>query len=106
MEGEHVTHFRVVVSEDQIDRMGCPTEHLVHMVPDSCRGCSITADVIFAVDVGEMTIEQIDHEDHRVAIGTTSGPFGRRTLSRVVAFAYEHPDPVFIKGWFDDLQPA
>jgi len=106
MEGEHVTHFRVVVSEDSVERMGCPVEHLFKMAPDSCRGCSISADVIFAVDVGEMTIDHTVYKDHRVAVGTTSGPFGRRTLSRVVAFAYEHPDPVFIKGWFDDLLPA
>jgi len=106
MEGEHVTHFRVVVSEEQIDRMGCPREHLIEMFPDSCRGCSITADIQFATAMGELTIQQTEHADHRVAVGTTSGPFGRRTLSRVVAFAYEHPDPVFIKGWFDDLLPA
>jgi hypothetical protein len=106
MEGEHVTHFRVVVSEGSVERMGCPVSHGDKMHVDSCRGCSITADVIFAVDMGEMTIRQTDRPDDRILDGTTSGPFGRRTLSRVVAFAYEHPDPVFIKGWFDDLLPA
>ena len=93
-----MTTYRIVVDPVTLINIGC--EHqAVAFTMDWCRACSVSADLLISAETG-LEIEFGDEWDGtRVFTAVARDDAARKAVARLIALAYEHPDPVTLPGW-------
>jgi hypothetical protein len=91
----HRSRFRVVIPYRELVRgIGCP--HQEQQYPLTCRSCSVSEEVVQAIEAGSISdywIEDAPHLDARVLSGVVLDDRGRRALTRLLAITQRHPEP-------------
>ena len=90
--------YRVRFTSAQLLRVGCDHDPFT---PETCRPCSVSAEIFDARDLHSMTITLQEEWDGRTYYGWVYEPEGRKALVRLLALAHEHPDPNTMEGWND-----
>ena len=84
------SRFRVVLTAEQLDRVGCAH---YYGSETTCRPCSITQSILWAVEMEWMDLDWTTVDGKRVIEGAVYASEGRDAFTRLLALAHGHPEP-------------